>query len=331
MARQHYFGGNERMSRIALLCLALTALAACNETPKSSGNPAADTGLFLARSGRAKDSLIRVKDSVIAERSRQLSEQSQLIGDAATSARLAAEIDKDLSGVRGLRTRGDTARVESAVSNASAQLTSAEKKVKLLIARLNSSEARVRKMRSDSATQAAFDSTQMAQLREYEASIADLRGTVQRQQQEIASLTQRVDSMVKVNVALAAHNDTITSRVNAMAAHEDSVFVAIGTEHDLISKGIVRKEGGNKLLFGMGRTLVPARTLDPTAFQVMSLSHDVTIPLPKADKEYRMVSRQSLQYTDLASAKAPVARGELKITNPGAFWAPSKYLILVQK
>ena len=86
------------MRRLFLAAIALAALGACNSTPNSTGGP--DTGLALATSKHAKDSLIVLKDSLLAERQRQLSEQSQLIGDAATSARLVSEIARDLACLR---------------------------------------------------------------------------------------------------------------------------------------------------------------------------------------------------------------------------------------
>ena len=64
---------------MALASLAL--LAACDRGAPPPGVPT-DTGLILARSSRAKDSLIVLKDSLLAERARQLSLQSQIIGDA---------------------------------------------------------------------------------------------------------------------------------------------------------------------------------------------------------------------------------------------------------
>lgn len=310
------------MSRSLYLLLAGTALVACEKAPTPRGP--ADTGLVIATTAASKDSLIRVKDSLIAEKSRQLSLQSQIIGDAATSARLVSEIDKELSKVRGLRVNGDTSKTESAEPTAAEQLGRVQKKVNLLVARLNASEARLRKMRSDSTTHASFDSAQVAQLREYERSIGELRATVERQQSEIASLNQRVDSVVKVNVALTAHT-------NALEAREDSVFVAFGTEKELIARGIARKEGGTKLLFGRGKTLVTARALDPSAFQVMSRSKDLTISLPNANRPYKMVSRQSLQYVDPPNPKDGLLRGSIKITDATAFWGPSKFLVLVQQ
>jgi hypothetical protein len=316
------------MSRLPLALVAL-AIIGCNQSNPSPGG--SDTGLALARSKAAKDSLVRVKDSIIAEKSRQLSLQSQLIGDAATSARLVAEIDADLSKVRGLRVGKDTVATEGAEANASEQLARVQKKVTTLISRLNSSEARVRRMRNDSTQHADYDSTQVAQLREYERSIGDLRGTVTRQQQEIVVLTQRVDSMFKVNGDLTAQNTALIISNTAMSAHEDSVFIAIGTERDLIRRGIAREEGGNRLLFGIGRTLVPARTLDPSQFRVISKSKDMAIELPRADKRYRLVSRHNLRYTAAANRKDGMLSGALRITDTSAFWQTSKFLILVEK
>jgi len=317
------------MRHIAALTVGVAILASCNKTPELAAG--ADTGLAVARSARAKDSLIMLKDSLLAEKEKQLSAQSQLIGDAATSARLVSEIDRDLSKVRGLRVKKDTMVTESAMENASQELAAVQKKVNLLITRLNGSEARIRKMREDSTTHASFDAAQVAQLREYERSISDLRASVEQQRQEIAVLTQRVDSMGRVNVALVARNDSVVARVNALQAHEDSMFVAIGTRDELITKGLIKTEGGTALMFGRGKTLVPARSFDPAAFQVVSKSKDLTITLPRTDKDYQVVSRQSLEFTNLAAVKNAKVRGSITITDPQRFWAPSRYLILVQR
>ena len=87
-----------------------------------------------------------------------------------------------------------------------------------------------------------------------------------------------------------------------MAARDDSVFVVIGSERELTQKGLVRREGGTLLMFGRGKTMVPGRTLDPSQFTVLSKVRDRQIMLPRADKEYRIVSRQALEFTDLAQA-----------------------------
>lgn len=307
------------MSKYTLLAGALVLAAACNEPPPQYAG--ADTGLAVARTKSAKDSLIILKDSLLAVKDRQLQLQSQLIGDAATSARLVSEINADLSRAR-IEVKDDR-RPESGIQNASDELRVVQQKVQVVLERLNASDARIRRMRADSVSRSMLNAQQAAQIAEYEQSITQLRATVEQQVKEIAFLGLQVDSLGRENVALTARNV-------AMAAHEDSVFIAIGTEKELTEKGIIRREGGTLLAFGRGKTIVPARALDPTDFVVLSKSQDRTIQLPRPDKEYRLVSRQNLEFTD-SQVKEPMVKGQLNVTDPERFWAPSKYLILVQR
>ena len=263
-----------------------------------------------------------VKDSLLAMKERQLSFQSQMIGDAATSARLISEIEADLSKAR-IQVKDDR-KLESGVESASDKLVLVQKKVDAVLSRLTASETRIRRMREDSTARTMLNATQAAQILEYEKSISELRVTVENQGREISFLAVAVDSMGRENVALTAKN-------NAMSAHEDSVFVAIGTEKELTAKGVIRREGGTLLLFGRGKTIVPARSLEPEDFTVMSKSKDLTIALPQTDKEYRVVSRQNLEFTDSVNRKNTLVKGSLQVTDPEKFWAPSKYLILVQR
>jgi len=309
------------MNRYSLLACTLALVTACNQSPPD-GYTGGDTGLAVARTSRAKDSLVMVKDSLLAVKERQLSFQSQMIGDAATSARLISEIDRDLAKAR-IQVK-DEKKAESNIENASDRLVLVQQKVNLVLNRLTASEARIRRLREDSVSRTMLNSTQAAQIAEYETSIADLRTSVENQSREIAALAAQVDSMGRENVALTARN-------NAMSAHEDSVFVAIGTEKELTEKGVIRREGGTLLAFGRGKTIVPARTFELEDFQVMSKSKDLTIALPESDKEYRVVSRQNLQFTDSVDPKHPLVKGALNVTDPEKFWAPSKFLILVKR
>lgn len=304
--------------RIIALALAATAVA-CKEQPRrnADGSPA------LTYS--AQDSLLKVKDSLIAEKTRQLSEQSAIIGDAATSARLISEIDKDLSSVR-VKTskKAEVTNVAETEANASNKLETIQSKVRVLLSRLNASEARVRKMRQDELAHAKVDSEQVSRLAEYERSIQEMKATVERQQAEIVSLTQRVDSLTSANTVLIA-------RTTEMSAREDSVFVAIGSEKDLIKRGLIKKEGGTKLMFGRGKTIVAARHLEPAQFQTISKLKDLTISLPDPNKTYRIVTRQDMHFAEPQDPKKGMVKGSLKISDPNAFWGGSKYLILVEQ
>lgn len=309
------------MNRYSVLACSLAVAAACSQSPPE-GYTGGDTGLALARSSRAKDSLVMVKDSLLAEKDRQLSVQSAMIGDAATTARLISEIDRDLSKAR-IQVK-DEKQSESGIENASDRLAVVQQKVNVVLTRLTASESRIRRLREDSVSRTMVNAQQAAQIAEYEKSIADLRVSVENQSREIATLALAVDSMGRENVALTARN-------NAMTAHNDSVFVVIGTEKELTEKGVIRREGGTLLAFGRGKTIVPARTLELDDFQVISKSRDTTIQLPDAEKEYRVVSRQSLEYTDVVNPREPKVKGALNVTDPEKFWATSKFLILVQR
>jgi hypothetical protein len=305
-----------------LLAMVATAVA-CGGDDLPAIYTGSDTGLAVARSSRAKDSLIMLKDSLLAVKERQLSLQSSLIGDAATSARLVSEIDRELSKAR-IEVKEDTARSESAIQTVSGDLARVQKKVSVVLQRLAASEVRIRRLRSDSVARTMLNASQTAQIAEYEQSIADLRASVENQSVELATLHARVDSLSWVNVDL-------TNRNAAMTARDDSVFVAIGTEKELTEKGIIRREGGTLLAFGRGKTIVPARTLDLEDFQVLSKSQDLSIALPRDDTEYRVVSRQSLEFTATENPKEPMVKGTLQVTDPDRFWAPSRFLILVQR
>lgn len=311
------------MSRLVIAVVAASLLAGCNDTRTES---AAAGGAPRKLSSSQKDSLIRAQDSMLSERTRQLSEQSQLIGDAATSARLVAEIDNDLAKVRDLKYSRDgmTRRTDMEGGTASEQLDIVGRKVRSMISRLNESEARARRMRTQAKAHSKEDSAQLARLAEYERALGELRETVERQRMEITTLTQQVDSVGRVNASLVA-------RTNEMAAREDSVFIAIGSEKDLMRRGILKKEGGTKLLFGRGKTLVAARDLNPELFRAISKSHATSIELPNPAKAYRIITRQSLKYASPQNAKDGLVRGTLTIAEPLSFWAPSKFLILVER
>lgn len=304
--------------RFFALALAAAAVA-CKEQPRrnADGSP--------ALSYAAQDSLLKIKDSLIADKTRQLSEQSAIIGDAATSARLISEIDKDLANVRlKASKKSNVTQVAETEANASSKLETIQGKVRVLLSRLNASEARVRKMRADELAHAKVDSEQVARLAEYERSIQDMKATVERQQAEIVMLTQRVDSLTTANTVLIAKN-------GEMSAREDSVFVAIGSEKDLIKRGLIKKEGGTKLMFGRGKTIVAARHLEPAQFQTISKLKDLTINLPDPNKTYRIVTRQDMHFAEPQDPKKGMVKGTLKISDPNAFWGGSKYLILVEQ
>ena len=101
----------------------------------------------------------------------------------AEAARLISEIDKDLSSVRlKASKKGNVTNVAETEANASSKLETIQSKVRVLLSRLDASEARVRKMRADALAHAKVDSEQVNRLAEYERSIQEMKATVERQQ-----------------------------------------------------------------------------------------------------------------------------------------------------
>jgi hypothetical protein len=107
------------------------------------------------------------------------------------------------------------------------------------------------------------------------------------------------------------------------------VYYAVGTKDELLKRGVVTKEGSKFLVFG-GTRLEPARDLDPAAFTAIDKTRQTTIPLPRTDKKYKIVSRQSPSYLSSTVTKDGKVSGTVEIGQPEEFWSASRYLILVQ-
>jgi hypothetical protein len=147
--------------------------------------------------------------------------------------------------------------------------------------------------------------------------IADLSATIERQAARIAELELRTDSLV-------AESRVIADR------HYRAYYV-VGTEDELVGKGIVQREGGANLLIAYpGRTLQPARTLDPTMFTPIDQRAVREIPLDSTAR-YRVVSRQNLDQATVRERDKASFTGPLQIADPEKFWAGSRFLILVQR
>jgi uncharacterized protein YcfL len=148
--------------------------------------------------------------------------------------------------------------------------------------------------------------------------ITQLQGTIEQQAQQIAALQARLDDFDK----------QLASERSASAR----AYYVIGTEDELIKKGVIVKEGGaNLLIKRVGRTLVPARQLDNAAFTAIDTREIHAITVPDSTKRYEIVSRQSLDDVKVTQREGTSFRGALEISDSEKFWAPSRYLIIVQK
>lgn len=164
-----------------------------------------------------------------------------------------------------------------------------------------------------------------AQLASDSVMIADLNTTIQRQTGTINALASRVDSLNGVTKQLG-------ESLASLEAQHNKAFYVIGSEDDLVKRGIVVREGGANLLFAHpGRTLQMSRTVDPEVFTAVDQRGTHEIPMPDSSHRYRVVSRQSLDYAAVDGRQEDSFVGNLKIAEPTKFWGPSRFLVIVQQ
>jgi uncharacterized protein (DUF3084 family) len=171
------------------------------------------------------------------------------------------------------------------------------------------------------AKQAASDAKmaeQAAKIEEDAQLIADLGATIDRQNNRIGELEASLDSLV--------------GEMRTLGERHYKAYVVIGTEKELMDKRVAVKEGGANLLVARpGRTLQPARVLNPSAFTSIDQRETTVITVPDSTKRYRIVSRQSLDAADVKQRDGQSFVGNLKITKPDEFWSASRFLILVRQ
>jgi hypothetical protein len=148
----------------------------------------------------------------------------------------------------------------------------------------------------------------------------------------IAELTSQIEQQAQTIAIMQAKVDTLDLTVNELRATQSKAYYVIGDEDVLIKKGIIVKEGGANLLIArVGRTLVPARNLDREMFTAIDTRNVQEITVPDTSRRYQIVSRQSLDDAIAAQRDGPSFRGNLRIKDIDKFWAPSKYLIIVER
>ena len=213
-------------------------------------------------------------------------------------------------------------------------------RVKQVITRLNEAEVKLAETETRAKQSRQRNARLLAQIETFKKTVDDLRTTAEQQKTEyetalaekdtqIATLAGRVDTLSTEKSSLQSSNLALSDTVANLTSYKNTVYYAVGTKDELMKRGIVTKEGSKFLVFG-GTRLEPARNLDPAAFTAIDKTQETAIPLPRTDKKYKIVSRQSPNYLGSTVTKDGKVSGTIQITQPEDFWAPSKYLILVQ-
>jgi len=295
------------MKRVLLLATAVFA-AACN-------------GKAAARA----DSL-----QAVASKQAQLSTQLAAQKDSLTAIVLDADqfisrVDSQISTVKGLPKSQRREGMESPIQE---QIV----RRKEMLARVNALVARAKSTAAELAEARKREIALRGELDQLKGENAQFREQVERDQKMIADLGETIQRQTAQIASLEAKSDSLNTEMRTMASVNSRVYYIVGTEKELVQKGVVVKEGGTNLLVArVGRTLQPARTLNPELFTSIDAREIKEIPLPDSTKRYQVVSRQSLDDCEVKDRDKATFKGALRIADAGKFWAPSRYLILVQR
>jgi hypothetical protein len=249
-------------------------------------------------------------------------QRDSLFHEVADNARLLNELTAELDNVEGLREL-DSASGESPLS---ARRDALRHKVQQVTARLADAEKRVASARTQLRRARQEVDTLQGRVAGLEQMVAGFEEMLASQRTTITALTERVTLLETENLAL---RDTLSD----LAKRQNTAYYVVGTERELLERGIIVKEGGARVLFIFGKagqTVRPARDLDPSQFTVINTREVTEIPLPDSTAKYVIASRQDLSYLEDPPGDDGRVRGSVRIEVPEQFWMPSRFLIVVR-
>lgn len=256
----------------------------------------------------------------IADLQKQAAQKDSLMQEVAENAKVMSQIASQIAQVQGQRaTPGQEGTPPASSDSIIAGIQTIGARLDSTETRLALSERRMRRLIGQNAS--------------LKKSMEDLQTAIANQKVTIATLNDQVNSLKEQNAQLAAANQALGDTVQGLVTKENTVYYVIGTKKKLMSEGLVRQEGGHRVLFIFGKrgqVLVPARNLDPGQFTAIDMRETTEIPLPDPNKSYRIVSRQDVSGLATPPGKDGKITGSIQIADPQKFWANSPMLIIVQ-
>lgn len=252
-------------------------------------------------------------------------ERDRLVQEMAQDARMISDVSSELAKVQ---VRGKLNVTSESPGQASRDSVVA--RVRYIATRLNDSESRLRsserRIRSLTSISDSLRNT-------LTATIANYDSVVTSQRTQLVAYASQIDSLKGENTALAAVNTALKDTVGDLTLRENTVYYVIGTRDELKSRGIIDETGGSRFLFILwksGKSVQPARNLDPSAFTAIDKRQVTTIPLPDSTKQYQIASRQDLSALGTPPDGDGKLHGSVQISAPARFWSASKYLIIIE-
>jgi outer membrane murein-binding lipoprotein Lpp len=273
-------------------------------------------------------------DELVLEQSRINEQKDSLVSDVLAATQMVTEINADLARVDGLGVSPAAAgeRQPSGTAEDRAVLLG---KVREVISRLEAANQQIEEQKTRIGSMTAERRRLVAQLESFQTTIEELRATamqqeslITQQREEIQTLATRVDTLSQETARLSVERAALTDTLTAVTDEANTVYYAVGTEDELVERGILVKEGSKFLIFG-SKTLAAARQLQPEMFQRLDRRRDTVLTVPEPTREYKIVTRQDPQFLASTVTSNGKVKGDLHVSSQ-RFWDGGKFLILVR-
>src|SRR5438034_698998 len=248
----------------------------------------------------------------LAELEQANAQKDSLMQAVALSSRLLTDINVEIAKVK-VRGRLNVSS-ESPVTASSDTLIA---KLRYVVTRVRETESQLSQSRERIKNLTNLSDSLRATL---DSTASNLQAVIATQKQTIDLLTDQVNTLTAENVAL---RDSLSTG-----------YYVIGTKAELKKRGILTEQGGGRVLFILwrtGKTLQPARNLDPSLFTAIDTRKVTSIPLPSTRAQYQVASLQDLDYIAEQRGDHNKYSGvsSLTITSPVDFWRTSKFLVII--
>jgi myosin heavy subunit len=277
-------------------------------------------------------------DDLVLEQSRVTQEKDSLVTDVLATTQMMADINSDLTAVKGLGVT-PVSTGDRPLSGKAEDRAAMLGKVREVIARLNTAEQSVaagkKRIAAMSSAHDAEKKMLTDQLDSFQATISGLKAAAEQQEamisqqkEQISTLSGRVDTLTQQSAVLSTEKAAVKDTLTHVIDEDNVVYYAVGTKDELLKRGILVSEGSKFLVFG-AKTFEPARDLKPELFQQLDRRRDTVLTVPEPNKEYKIITRQSPTYLTPNTLSDGKLKGDLHVVSP-AFWDAGKYLILVR-
>src|SRR6266568_5328976 len=239
-------------------------------------------------------------------------QKDSLMQEVAISSRLISDVNVELAKAK-IRNNRLHVSSESPITASNDTLIA---KLRYVVARVQQTESALNESRDRIKNLTSLSDSLRATL---DSTASNLQSVIASQKTTIDLLTDRVNALTEENVAL---KDSLATG-----------YYVIGTRDELKKKGILTEQGGGRVLFILwrtGKTLQPARNLDPRLFTAIDTRKVTSIPLPNSRAHYQVASLQDLDYVaEQRDHNKYSGVPSLTITSPVDFWRSSKFLVII--